>query len=111
MASEMHGTGTANRTNAQSPNGGGMEGPVLDVRGTPPMERHPRIFGAYERLTPGGSFVLLNDHDPKPLYYQFQAEETGRFTWEYLEQGPVNWRVRIGKPSAPSSGNAPHLDA
>lgn len=41
--------------------------------------------------------MLVNDHDPKPLFYQFQAERTGEFTWEYELQGPKEWRVRIGK--------------
>jgi uncharacterized protein (DUF2249 family) len=45
----------------------------------------------------GQGFVLVNDHDPKPLYYQFQAERTGEFTWEYQEEGPETWRVRIGR--------------
>ena len=31
---------------------------------------------------------LINDHDPKPLYYQFMMERTDEFTWEYLEEGP-----------------------
>ena len=48
-------------------------------------------------LTPGQGFVLVNDHDPKPLYYQFEAEHTGQFTWDYLEEGPLTWRVRIGR--------------
>ena len=39
----------------------------------------------------------MNDHDPKPLRYQFEAELPGTFTWEYLEEGPEAWRVRIGK--------------
>ncbi|EQD31170.1 hypothetical protein B1B_18250 [mine drainage metagenome] len=73
-----------------------MEG-VVDVRTMTPAERHPRIFGAFHLLAPGHCFVLVNDHDPKPLYYQFQAEHTGQFTWEYLEQGPETWRVRIGR--------------
>ncbi|MBX6351258.1 MAG: DUF2249 domain-containing protein, partial [Clostridia bacterium] len=30
-------------------------------------------------------------------YYQFAAEEPGRFTWEYVESGPEVWRVRIGR--------------
>lgn len=75
---------------------------VVDVRTTPPAQRHPRIFGTFEALSPGESFVLLNDHDPKPLYYQFQAEHTGRFTWDYLEKGPESWRVRIRKLSVAS---------
>ncbi len=70
---------------------------TLDVRETIPRERHPRIFTAFQNLKPGETFVLINDHDPKPLYYQFQAELTGQFSWDYLEQGPDVWRVRIGK--------------
>ncbi len=69
----------------------------LDVRQIPPPQRHPLIFGTFEALAPGQAFVLVNDHDPKPLYYQFQAELAGQFTWEYLERGPEVWRVRIGK--------------
>lgn len=61
------------------------------------MQRHPLIFDQFEALKTDGSFVLVNDHDPKPLYYQFQAERTDQFTWEYLEQGPQAWRVRIGR--------------
>ena len=49
-----------------------------------------------------GSFlwcvVLVNDHDPKPLYYQF-AERAGAFTWQPLEEGPEVCRIAIGKPS------------
>ena len=28
-------------------------------------------------------------------FYQFQAERTDQFTWEYLEQGLEAWRVRM----------------
>lgn len=51
----------------------------------------------FKQLAPGQSFVLVNDHDLKPLYYQFRFEREGQFTWEYLEQGPEVWRVRIGR--------------
>ena len=71
----------------------------LDVRNVPPMNRHVLIFETFEALKPGEAFELVNDHDPKPLYYQFQAERTGEFTWNYQEQGPTAWRVAIGKPA------------
>ncbi len=71
--------------------------PVLDVRVLPPREKHPTIFATFDALGPGASFVLLNDHDPVPLRYQFMAERPNAFTWEYLEQGPELWRVVIGK--------------
>jgi uncharacterized protein (DUF2249 family) len=70
---------------------------IVDVRQIAPARRHPMIFEAFESLAAGESFELVNDHDPKPLYYQFAAERAGQFTWEYLEQGPAAWRVRIGK--------------
>lgn len=69
----------------------------VDVRQTPPAQRHPMIFGTFESLVAGQSFELVNDHDPKPLYYQFQAEMPGQFEWEYLEKGPEVWRVMIRK--------------
>lgn len=73
---------------------------VLDVRSHAPAQRHTLIFGTYGELEPGSGFVLVNDHDPKPLYYQLEAEHTGDFTWDYLEEGPEVWRVRIGRPAA-----------
>ena len=72
-------------------------GTTIDVRTIAPREHHPLIFNTFSGLAPGGSFLLVNDHDPKPLYYQFQAELRGRFEWEYLESGPDVWKVRIGK--------------
>lgn len=70
---------------------------TIDVRTITPRERHPLIFQTFGGLGAGESFELVNDHDPKPLYYQFAAEHSGRFTWDYLEEGPERWRVRIGK--------------
>ena len=72
--------------------------PDLDVRDLPPARRHEAIFAAYHALTPGTGFVLVNDHDPKPLRYQFEAEHAGQFTWDYRQAGPQAWRVRIGRP-------------
>lgn len=77
----------------------------VDVRMIPPPQRHPLIFGAFEALGGGEGFELVNDHDPKPLYYQFAAERTGEFTWDYIERGPQVWRVRIGKPPVTNRGN------
>ena len=73
------------------------ENNVLDIRTIAPMHRHPLIFERFEALAPGESFELVNDHNPKPLFYQFQAERNGEFTWEYLESGPEAWRVRLGR--------------
>ncbi len=72
----------------------------LDVHTLVPAQRHRTIFQTWHDLADGGSFVLVNDHDPKPLYYQFEAEHAGQFTWDYLEAGPEVWRVKIGRQAA-----------
>lgn len=69
----------------------------LDVRVIPPREKHAIIFKTFGALQPGESFVLINDHDPVPLRYQFEAQHKDEYSWEYLEQGPETWRVRIGR--------------
>ena len=79
---------------------------VLDVRPIPGRIKHATIFQRWFDLPVGGHFVLLNDHDPVPLYYQFQGQYPGTFAWEYLEQGPDEFRVKITKlvpVSAPPS--------
>ncbi|MGI9147290.1 MAG: DUF542 domain-containing protein [Chloroflexota bacterium] len=68
---------------------------TLDVREVAPRERHPLIFSTFAQLAAGESSILVNDHDPKPLYYQFKAEQPGQAGWSYLEEGPEVWRVRI----------------
>ena len=70
----------------------------LDVRHLAPAQRHETIFAEYHALDPGTGYVLVNDHDPKPLRYQFVAEHAGEFTWDAVESGPEVWRVRIGRP-------------
>ena len=75
---------------------------TIDVRTIAPIERHPVIFSEFNARQPGEALQLVNDHDPRPLYNQFQAMSAGRFTWDYLESGPGVWRVRIGKLAAAS---------
>jgi uncharacterized protein (DUF2249 family) len=74
---------------------------ILDVRTEIPKRRHELIFESFGDLPVGETYVLVNDHDPKPLRYQFEAENAGEFSGEYLEQGPEVWRVRIGRVAAP----------
>lgn len=67
----------------------------LDVRNVPPPKRHPAILLMFDSLRPGQGFVLVNDHEPKPLLYFFQAERAGLFEWNVLEAGPERYRVEI----------------
>lgn len=69
----------------------------MDVRTLQSPARHLRIFMNFAALPDGESFVIVNDHDPKPLWSQLHYEHGDTFTWDYLEEGPEVWRVRIGR--------------
>ena len=51
-----------------------METPILDVTVIEPKLKHPTIFEKFDALFEGESFIIHNDHDPKPVYYQLLAE-------------------------------------
>jgi len=75
----------------------------LDVRHLPPSQRHSEIFSTFNALEPDEAFVLVNDHDPKPLLYQFQADHPGGFEWIPLEAGPERFRVEIRRRTGQTS--------
>jgi len=80
---------------------------TVDVRVLEPRVRHSHIFSTFAALDDGRAIELVNDHDPRLLYAQFQAQWPDRFAWNYLEEGPAVWRVAITKvPSfdVPASG-------
>ncbi len=70
---------------------------ILNVTLLEPRQKHPTIFVRFDELAEGESLTIHNDHDPKPLYYQLLGERGNIFVWEYLEQGPEWWKVRIAK--------------
>lgn len=69
------------------------------------------IGRAAQRIDPADETAMLRAHglDQKrqPVYHQFAAELPNRFTWDYLEQGPEAWRVRIGRPDGISADARP----
>ncbi|OMC50857.1 hypothetical protein A5745_04560 [Mycobacterium sp. IS-2888] len=69
----------------------------LDVRALRKPDKHPTIFATYAALAVGESFVLVNNHDPKHLRDEFDADLPGSYGWEYVERGPQVWRIRISK--------------
>ena len=70
---------------------------VMDVRPVPCSVKHGLIIQAWLDLPVGGHFILLNDHDPVPLYKKFSAQWPGALTWEHLVKGPDEYRVKITK--------------
>ena len=70
---------------------------ILNVSLIEPRMKHPTVFARFDELKSGESLTLHNDHNPKPLYYQLAGERGDIFTWDYLEDGPDVWRVKITK--------------
>lgn len=84
----------------------------FDVREIPCRVKHAQIIQRWLDLAVGQHFILVNDHDPVPLYYQFAAHFPGAFTWEYLLRGPEEFQVKITRVTAtpnfaPGAGGAP----
>jgi len=74
-----------------------LENNFINVTLIEPRLKHPTIFRVFDDLKGGESLIIHNDHDPKPVYYQLLGERGDIFTWEYLEEGPEWWDVKVTK--------------
>ena len=79
---------------------------ILDVCNIPCSEKHPLIFARYDALAVGDFFVLCNGHDPLPLRGKFETVFPGGFTWDYLQEGPEVWAIKITKIRSQQTANA-----
>jgi uncharacterized protein (DUF2249 family) len=69
----------------------------IDLRELPPPRRHGLIFRTFAGLAPGESFLIVNDHDPRPLLHQFQFEHAGAYDWFPWQEGPGAWVIEIAR--------------
>lgn len=67
----------------------------LGVRLLAPRDKHVTIFAILQALALNDTLHIFNDHDPKPLRYQLQAEHDGEFAQEPEKQGPEEWIINI----------------
>lgn len=80
---------------------------TIHVQQIPPHERHAHIFSTFEGLAVGQALQIVNDHDPRPLRYQFDDRKAGQFDWSYVESGPQTWRVNIKRTATKeAAGNS-----
>lgn len=73
---------------------------TLDVREIPKPQRHPKIFAIFDGLAVGEALILVNDHDPRHLHDEFEADRAGGYSWDYLIREKRDYRIRIGKTTA-----------
>ncbi|MDY6765391.1 MAG: DUF2249 domain-containing protein [Halobacteria archaeon] len=71
----------------------------LDVRDLPAPERHSAILEAFDELEPGEELILINDHEPRPLYYQMREEVDGFDDegYEVEQEGPEKFVAKLPK--------------
>jgi uncharacterized protein (DUF2249 family) len=81
----------------------------LDARDLPCEQRFKRIMGAWHALRPGQAFVLVNNIDPLPLYYQLNTQFGGDLEWRYLQRGPEVFEILVGR--LPDEQEAPATEA
>jgi regulator of cell morphogenesis and NO signaling len=70
----------------------------LDMVPVEPKHRFETIMAAWHALPTAGVLELNVDHDPACMYYTLRATQgEDAFSFEYLERGPLFWRVRVTK--------------
>ncbi|MGC5257113.1 DUF2249 domain-containing protein [Gordonia sp. DT218] len=75
----------------------------LDVREIPKAQRHPKIFSIFDSLEVDEALVLINDHDPRHLHGEFEANLPGAYGWEYLSREKGDYRIRISRTARASA--------
>lgn len=69
--------------------------PELDAREIPHAIRHGAIHGVVDSLTTGAAFVLVAPHDPLPLLAQIEQRNGENITVDYVERGPMAWKLKL----------------
>lgn len=71
----------------------------LDLRDVAPPKRHPTIMKAFEEISSGSILTLVNDHEPRPLYYQMKEEVEGFDAdgYEVEQEGPQKFVAQLPK--------------
>mgnify|MGYP000017513231 CR=1 FL=1 len=73
--------------------------PRLDLRDVSPPKRHPLIHEAFDEMDSGDTLTIVNDHEPKPLFYEFQAEVEAFDVdgYEVEKTGPNEFEAELPK--------------
>ncbi|MXR21095.1 DUF2249 domain-containing protein [Halobacterium bonnevillei] len=76
-----------------------MTAKTLDIRDVPPPKRHPKIHDAFDDLESGEALELVNDHEPKPLFYEMQAEvdDFDADAYEVEQRAPDEFVAKLPK--------------
>lgn len=94
--SEARSKETSRRPARPTEEDGAVQGPfLLDVRRLDGPDKHPTIHERFAALGPGQALTIVNDHDPKPLFYEMCAEMPDRFDAEAYRSYQADERVWV----------------
>lgn len=68
---------------------------IIRVQELEPRLRHQTIFDVFNTLKEGEHLIIHNNHDPKPVFYQLMNLRGNIFLWEYLQEGPEWWDIKV----------------
>lgn len=80
-------------------------GGVLDLRSTPPWERHGLVLSAFSDLRDHETLQLIYEYDPLPLRRRFEDTHAQRYLWLQRRLGSEHWEVALRKVPAPANGS------
>jgi uncharacterized protein (DUF2249 family) len=70
---------------------------TIDIRRLAPAEQQAALLFAFRATGLNDAIEIVDEHDPKPLFYRLKAEMPGGFSWIYAQSGPDVWRVNVQK--------------
>lgn len=86
---------------------GDTDSEELDLRQVPKPQRQLLVLERFDALAIGESFVLTTDHNPVLLDKELVNTRPGQATWEHLNRGPVNYRIRIRRVAPAHTSDSP----
>lgn len=85
--------------------GNRMANETLSVRAISSTKRQPKLHDAFDRLAANEALPIVNDHEPKPLFYVMQAEaddfDAAAYSVEGRGAAEFSPRSRSGTRSSP----------
>ncbi|HTU69988.1 MAG TPA: DUF2249 domain-containing protein [Candidatus Baltobacteraceae bacterium] len=84
-----------------------MESTRLDLRLLPVWERPEKVFDIFDRLPPGGSVIVVTDHEPRGLASRIEQDRQHQMIVEHRRVGDREWVIHFTRATAESELPSP----
>lgn len=72
---------------------------AVDLCTLPHSQHHPAVFARLQLLAADDRMIVACHYEPNTLFWQITGRWPGRFSWAWLDRGPLVWRVEIARTS------------